>query len=82
MPCTPSRSLALRMGFSITGPSSGVKWKPMPMGSSGSRMSAKMMAASSSKRRSGCSVTSAAMSGRMHISTNESFSRMARYSGR
>ncbi len=54
----------------------------MPMPSRGSRMSAKTMAASSSNRRSGCSVTSAATSGRRHISMNESFSLMARYSGR
>jgi len=29
----------------MTGPSSLLKWKPMPMGSSGSRMSANTMAA-------------------------------------
>ena len=79
---TPLTSRPLRMGFSMTGPPSGAKWKPMPIGSSGSRMSAKTMAASSSKRRSGCSVTSQATSGRLHISMNESFSRIARYSGR
>ena len=82
MLCTPSRSRAPRMGRSMTGPSSLLKWNPIPMGSSGSRMSANTMAASRSKRRSGCSVTSAATSGRRHISTKLIFSRMARYSGR
>ena len=82
MPCTPSRSRARRMGRSMTGPSSLLNSKPMPIGSSGSRMSANTMAASSAKRRSGWRVTSAATSGRRHISTKLIFSRMARYSGR
>src|SRR6202158_3175583 len=45
-------------------------------------MSEKMIAASTSSRATGCTVTSAARSGVLQSSRNEIFSRIARYSGR
>ena len=53
----------------------------MPIPSTGVMMSANITAASTSWRRTGCSVTSAHSSGVWATSKNACFSRMARYSG-
>ena len=55
-------SASPRTGRWITGPSPRANSSPTPSGSRINRMSAKRMAASSGKRRTGCSVTSAAAS--------------------
>jgi len=63
----------------IDGP--GLNWISTPSASSGVMMSLKMMAASSGKRRNGCSVISAAISGVRVISRKDERSLIARYSG-
>ena len=65
------------------GPSPSVKNSSSPMASGMVRMSENRIAASSGKRRSGCSVTSQASSGVVHsVLKSPAFSRTARYSGR
>ena len=54
---------------------------PMCIGSSTSRMSAKMMPASAFSCSAASTVTSHASSGDLHSSMKLTFSRMARYSG-
>ena len=54
----------------------------IPIGSTGMRMSEKMIAASTPRRVIGCTVTSAARSGDLHRSRKATFSRIRRYSGR
>ncbi len=75
-------SAALRTGCAITGPSPWANDRPRPSGSNGSKMSANRMAASTPRRSTGWSVTSAARSGRRQISKSEARSRMARYSAK
>ena len=58
----------VRTGLSITGPSPAAKRSFSPIGSTGSSKSAKMIAASTSRISTGCSVTCAAKSGRLQIS--------------
>ena len=65
-----------------------VRWGPglnvtsTPMAGSGTRMSENRMAASTSRRRTGCSVISHASAGvRQHV-RKSAFARSARYSGR
>ncbi len=72
---------AVRTGRAMRGPSPGVNSSPTPSGSSTSRMSAKRIAASTPRRSTGCSVTSAAASGLLHSSRKPSRARTARYSG-
>ena len=71
---------AVRMGSRTTGPGSKARSTPMPC--SGVMMSLKRMAASSSKRRRGWSVTSAARSGVRVSASKLTLARSARYSGR
>src|SRR3989337_320272 len=66
----------------IRGPSSLVNSKSIPIFSRGRRISAKMIAASSSKRRMGCRVISAANSGVLQVSIKLCLARTARYSSR
>ena len=73
-------SAAERTGVSMTGPSPLWKSNGIPIGASGTRRSEKRMAASNSKARIGCSVTSTASSGVRHTSSIVCFSRSARYS--
>ena len=75
-------SAIVRTGLWISGPSPLANSRPMPMGSSGSSMSAKMIAASISYRLTGWIVTSAATSGVLHISRKVRFVRISRYSGK
>jgi hypothetical protein len=71
---------SVRIGSRTTGPGSNFSSTPIPC--SGVMMSLKRIAASSSKRRSGCRVTSAASSG-VRVSVSKStLARTARYSGR
>ena len=63
--------LRVRSGLSIAGPSPLMKSKGMPIGSSGSSRSENRIAASTSMRRTGCSVTSVARSGVRQISSSE-----------
>src|SRR5580692_12285477 len=79
---TRSRSIcdAVAMGSWMTGPSPFANSNDAPMGSSGKRMSANKMAASTPSRR-GCSVTSSARSGVLQMSRSVCFSRSLRYSG-
>ncbi len=66
----------------MTGPSPAANSTDRPIGSSGRRMSAKMMAASTAKRRTGWSVTSTARPGVLHTSRMLCPARTAWYSGR
>ena len=75
-------SASERTGRWITGPSPLANSSPTSSGSRMSKMSANRMAASTAKRRTGCSVTSAAAAGVRHSSRNPYRSRSARYSGR
>jgi hypothetical protein len=52
-----------------------------PIASTGIKMSLKRIAASTPSARMGCSVTSTARSGVLHISRKEERSLIARYSG-
>ena len=61
----------------MTGPSPSENETLSPIGSSGRRMSAKMMAASSGNRSIGWSVTWAARSGVLQTSRMECFARTA-----
>ncbi len=70
----------LRTGLAITGP--GAKSSSTPMPSSGVMMSLNRIAASSSKRRMGCIVTSAASSGVLVRVRKSTSRRSSRYSGR
>jgi hypothetical protein len=74
-------SAAVRTGFPMTGPSPAANARSSPMPSSGGRMSAKMIVASSAKTFTGWSVTSQASSGALMSSSSECFSRSWRYSG-
>jgi hypothetical protein len=53
----------------------------MPIGSSGRSRSEKRIAASTSIRRTGCSVTMVASSGERQMSSSECRLRISRYSG-
>ena len=75
-----SRPAASRIGSAPTGP--GSKSKSTPSAGRGLMMSAKMMAASSGNRRSGCSVTSQASSALPDSALKLCSLRSARYSGR
>ena len=77
-----STSARVRTVLLILGPSSLVNSKSIPIFSSGNRMSAKRIAASSSKRRMGCRVISTASSGVLHTSMKLCLARTARYSSR
>ena len=68
------------MGRSSCGPSPLMKSNGSPMGSRGSSRSENRMAASTSIRRTGWSVTSVASSGARQMSSREYRSRSARYS--
>ena len=75
-----STAAAPRTGCSSTGP--GSKRSPSPMPPSGVMMSLNRIAASSSNRRTGWSVTSTASSGVRIMVRKSCRSRRARYSGR
>jgi hypothetical protein len=75
-------SAAERTGLAMTGPSPAANSSDRPIGSSGRRMSAKMMAASRSNRRIGWSVTSIASSGVLHTSRMLCPARISWYSAR
>ena len=72
-------SAAVRTGLSMIGPSPVAKRSFRPIGSTGSSRSAKMMAASTSRISTGCSVTVAARSGRLQISRMPCLARISRY---
>ena len=72
---------AVRTGASITGPIPGAMSTPTPASLSGTMMSEKKIAASTLWRRTGCSVISAASSGRRHESSMATPRRTSRYSG-
>ena len=76
-----STSAAVRIGCSITGPTPSTSSSSTPIAATGVMMSANITAASTSWRRTGCSVTSAHSSGFSATSKNEWRSRRARYSG-
>ena len=76
-----SMSAGVRSGEGKCGPLSPSS-SSIPMASVGMRMSEKMIAASTPRRRTGCTVTSAARSGVLQRGRKSIFSRMARYSGR
>src|SRR3989304_1277210 len=76
----PARSAAPRTGRWMTGPSPLANSRPTPMASTGRRMSAKMIAASTPRRSTGRSVTSAAASGFLQSSRKPNRARSARYS--
>ena len=79
------RSLAMSaadaIGFSMTGPTPGLMSKSTPSPVNGVVMSAKRIAASTPRRRTGWSVTSAQSAGSRVISMSDAGSRMARNSG-
>jgi len=78
-----SMSAGVRTGLPIFGPSPASKARSRSMACGMVRMSENRMAASSGKRSSGCSVTSQAYSGFMHIARKlPAFARVALYSGR
>ena len=72
-------SAALRTGRAITGPRLSTNSNPIPIPSRGRRMSAKMMAASIGKARTGCRVTSAASPGVRNISISGYRARISWY---
>jgi hypothetical protein len=76
-------SATVRTGRSNFGPSPSTKYRPRPIASGTVRMSENRIAASRSKRSSGCSVTSQASSGFVARPMKlPAFARVARYSGR
>src|SRR3990167_620059 len=79
----PRRATAapVRTGRWMTGPSPRANSSPPPRGSTINRISANRIAASTPRRSTGWSVTSAAASGFRHISRKPNRSRIARYSG-
>jgi hypothetical protein len=82
---TASRAMAAssRTGWRNFGPSPSTKYSSRPIASGMVRMSENRMAASSGKRRSGCRVTSQAISGVLAMARKlPALARVARYSGR
>jgi hypothetical protein len=71
-----------RIGSATTGPVPGTMSTPMPAATSGTTMSLKRIAASTSCRRTGWRVISQTISGLKHASSIGTPSRSARYSGR
>ncbi len=76
-----STSPSVRNGRSTTGPTPGLMSTSTPIARSGTTMSLNRIAASTSYRRSGCSVISVTSSGRVHDSSIAMPSRTLRYSG-
>ncbi len=68
---TRARSSSVRSGCSMAGPSPFTKSNGMPIGSRGSSRSENRMAASTSIRCTGCSVTAVARSGARQMSSRE-----------
>ena len=75
-------SSRVRTGLGKVGPSPLTNCSSAPIASSGSRMSAKRMAASTPRMSTGWIVTSAASSGVLQRVRKSTFWRIARYSGR
>src|SRR5712691_9228898 len=76
-----STSSSVRMGLCSTGPSPALNANCMPIGSRSSRISAKIIAASTPRRSTAMTVTSAASSGVLQSSKKATFARSWRYSG-
>src|SRR5947209_7831088 len=76
-----STSASARMGLCSTGPSPALNSNCMPIGSRISKISAKMIAASTPRRSTAVTVTSAARSGVLQSSRKDTLARIWRYSG-
>jgi hypothetical protein len=77
-----STSAFVRMGWAITGPTSGTMSRSMPDARSGTTMSENRIAASTPCLRTGCMVISQTSSGLKQASNMPWLARSARYSGR